>query len=816
MKAILKLIILCLVFLNVAKAQVILPMGIGQKNALNVSCSEGDKMWIMSNEDEKFILNKWDGNFWIQYAEIPVTILNTISTLPQSIEVKAVCYFNNDIYLALANKYNEKLLLLKNSGQKWDVINTDNVKAANKLTFLKTTDGLLLCGKITLANQSITILKIKQNACELYAGLSANNSANDYFTDFEYCKDTVWAFGYFTINQESRYFAKLDNGNWIIIPQENAPFINGNIAIGTYQQNLVLAGVDFDGKASFSIQKTNNTWAEMSNGLSEWKINSISDFRQIDQKYWAAGQFINLKTNKNASLAVWDGTTWTVPNFDYLGNDIQLNGKNLVLISGNFISYQGLLLNHTGILDFGNAIIAGKVFYDINDNCIQDFGENNISGVVMQLTPENIYIMTDYNGRYYFPIDNTPKSHFVELILPKYMKATNCGSSGTNGTLKPANISSQLTTAGIDFGLKPSGNHLDAAAQISDYTGWRARQGFEETYNICVVNTGTQKIESGKLTFKADARLTNWVFSDQPLTWQNNTAEWTIKAINASEKYCIKAKTTILMTLPLETEILFDVKINIGDLEDENPSNNASILKQKIVAAIDPNDKKTKQNYLIAPEQKIIDYKIRFQNTGNDIAYNIIVTDELDPNLSIGPLGTITDASHDIETAPTFWRLPNGKWQSKYAWKFNNIRLTDSATNNEESQGYINFTLNLTPSSNLPIGLTLQNQAYIYFDFQEPILTNIATNLVSENVGIYKPLPLNKLSCYPNPVQDYLTINNPLKSSISITIINSLGQVMLTKTIEAESRLSLLTETIPTGLYFLNAQGFAPIKFIIN
>ena len=184
---------------------------------------KGDKLWVMSNENEKFILNKWDGNFWIQYGEIPINILNTISTLPQSIEVKAICNYSGEIYLALANKYNEKLLLLKNSGQKWNVVNSDNVKAANKLTFLKTTDGLLLCGKITLGNQAITILKIKPNSCEFYAGLSANNNANDYFTDFEYCHDTVWAFGYFTINQESRYFAKLDNGNWNIVPQENAP-----------------------------------------------------------------------------------------------------------------------------------------------------------------------------------------------------------------------------------------------------------------------------------------------------------------------------------------------------------------------------------------------------------------------------------------------------------------------------------------------------------------------------------------------------------------------------------------------------------------
>ena len=157
MKAIVKLFILLFVLVNITKAQVILPMGIGQKNSLNVTCSYEDKMWVVSNENEKFVITKWDGSFWIKYQEIPLDLLNTISTLPQSIEAKAVYYYNNSLYLALANKYNEKLLLIKKSGKKWEAINTDKIKVSNNLTFLNTPDGLLLCGKITVNNHCVTI-----------------------------------------------------------------------------------------------------------------------------------------------------------------------------------------------------------------------------------------------------------------------------------------------------------------------------------------------------------------------------------------------------------------------------------------------------------------------------------------------------------------------------------------------------------------------------------------------------------------------------------------------------------------------------------
>jgi hypothetical protein len=813
MKALVKLFILLMVLVNIAKAQVVLPMGLGQKNSLNITCSEGDKIWVVSNENEKIVVNKWDGNFWIQYTEIPSSILNIISTLPQSIVAKAAYFYNNELYLALTNKYNDRLLLIKNSGRNWATINTETIKVSSKLTFLSTPDGLLLCGKITVDNQLITILKVGKSDCSIYAGLSANHGANDYYTDFENINNTIWAFGYFTVNTESRYFAKLDqNKNWNIVSQTNAPpFTNGNLAIGKYKQKLIIAGTDFDFYSSFCVQKTDTTWGEISNGLADWKINSISDMRQIGQNFWVAGKFTHTKTNNLASLAYWNGTIWTVPDYDYnyLGNDLKLNGNTSVYISGSFTNYQGLLLNHVGILNLENAIVAGKVFNDINQNCTQEFGENSISGAVIKLMPENIFTMTDYNGRYYFPIDSSNKiQHFIELQIPKYNEAT-CSS------LKPAIISTQPTLASINFGLRVSGIHTDASVKVNDYTGWRARQGFEENYLLCAENKGTKKIESGKLVLKVDSRLTNWVFSEQPSSWQNSTLEWNLKPMQVGEKYCIRLKATIPVEIALESEILFDAKILIGDLQDEDVTNNTSILKQKIVAAIDPNDKRTEQNYYITPTQKVLDYKIRFQNTGTDTAYNIFITDSIDPNLAMNN-NMESDVSHykNLKSSGTYWIQPNGKYAYKLAWHFNNILLPDNKTNEEASNGFINYRLNIANS--LPLGTTIRNRAYIYFDYQEPILTNVAKNVVSLEGGIKSNLPASQLSFYPNPATDFITITNPLKKSVSINIISSLGQIVLTKTITADSKLSISTAFLAKGIYLIQAQGYSPVKLVVN
>lgn len=815
MKTLVKIVVFITLFVGFAKAQILLPMGPGQKNSVNIGCSDGDKLWVVNYENDKFSVNKWDGQFWLNLSEIPTSLLNLISTTPQSIEAKGICYNNGELFVAFANKNTEKLLLLKNTGKSWTALNTVDVKITKNLSFLKTPDGLLLCGKISVKEQLVSIVKVNGNEVSVYAGLSANHSANDYFTGFEYNKGNIWAFGYFTFNKESRYFAKLINGNWSIVPQSQAPFVNGNLAMGKYNDKLVMAGVDFDGKSSFSIQNTDTTWAELSNGLTDWKIISISDLKFIGQNFWAAGQFTNTKNSKQASLAYWNGNVWMVPefDFDYLGNDLKLNGLNRVMVTGSFTQYQGLTLNHTGILEFGTALIGGKIFNDLNENCIQDFGESSLKGVVVKLvlpSGQELFINSDYNGRYYFPVSEKPNSYFVELILPKYSKGT-CGN-----TLKPATISSQLTLADINFGLKMIGDHTDAASSLADFTGWRARQGFEERYLICAENKGSTKIEAAKLIFNFDERLNPWTFDIAPEIVKNNSAEWQILSLKTGEKFCVNAKVTIPLSIALESRLAFNAKVVLGDIEDEDLKNNVSELNQKVVAAIDPNDKRTEQNYLIPPDLSSMTYKIRFQNTGNDMADHVVITDTIDQNLNYGKLGTSLIASHNIDEAPVFRLLPNGKYLRIMNWRFNAINLPPKNSNEEASQGFINYTIHLSANSTMPIGTSIKNMAFIYFDYQEPILTNIARNLVSKESGVKRYHGTSGLSIYPNPAHDQLYFSNSKQNTIDLDVINGLGQTVLSTSLEPFTTFNFNVKSWPKGLYFVKTNHSDSYKLLID
>ncbi|MEM6347448.1 MAG: T9SS type A sorting domain-containing protein [Bacteroidota bacterium] len=139
----------------------------------------------------------------------------------------------------------------------------------------------------------------------------------------------------------------------------------------------------------------------------------------------------------------------------------------------------------------------------------------------------------------------------------------------------------------------------------------------------------------------------------------------------------------------------------------------------------DPNDKRGfplglgEQHYL--PSGTSLNYQIRFQNTGNDTAFRVVIRDTLPPELDIMSLN-ITAASHpfSLELSQTHNRA--------IAFKFFPIALVDSSTNLTESQGFISFSIN--PYDSLAQGTKIENFADIYFDLNPPIRTDTAIHTI--------------------------------------------------------------------------------------
>ncbi len=159
----------------------------------------------------------------------------------------------------------------------------------------------------------------------------------------------------------------------------------------------------------------------------------------------------------------------------------------------------------------------------------------------------------------------------------------------------------------------------------------------------------------------------------------------------------------------------FDLPFNVFPIQDGNPFT-ASVCTE-ITGSYDPNDKTAipsgyGANRLIDRDWEIA-YNIRFQNTGNDTAFTVVVLDTIPEYLDLSTL-RIGAASHDF-----VWSL-NPSRELNYT--FNNILLPDSTTNLVESNGFFQFFIK--PHEDIPYGSTIENQAAIYFDFNDPIYTN--------------------------------------------------------------------------------------------
>ncbi|MEZ4800902.1 MAG: T9SS type A sorting domain-containing protein [Flavobacteriales bacterium] len=140
----------------------------------------------------------------------------------------------------------------------------------------------------------------------------------------------------------------------------------------------------------------------------------------------------------------------------------------------------------------------------------------------------------------------------------------------------------------------------------------------------------------------------------------------------------------------------------------------------EVSCAYDPNDIQgspegyTENHFILADTE--MEYRIRFQNTGNAPAYDVVIENQLD--LDRFDLSSFypTGASH----AMTAVMEPDGMVK----FIFNGIMLPDSSANLQESMGYL--TYKIRPVEGIPVGDILNNSAAIYFDSNPPIYTNVS------------------------------------------------------------------------------------------
>ncbi len=162
--------------------------------------------------------------------------------------------------------------------------------------------------------------------------------------------------------------------------------------------------------------------------------------------------------------------------------------------------------------------------------------------------------------------------------------------------------------------------------------------------------------------------------------------------------------------------------------------------------SFDPNDKQGFPTGLgidkIIRNGQLLEYRIRFQNTGSDTAFTVVIRDTLSEALDPSTI-EVGSASH-----PYIWNI-NGK---VLTFQFNNIMLPDSNVNEPGSHGFIRFKIN--QKADLTPGSVIENSAAIYFDFNDPVITNITSHTIGAyTVNVKAPgnSLSNSIAISPNP-----------------------------------------------------------------
>lgn len=220
---------------------------------------------------------------------------------------------------------------------------------------------------------------------------------------------------------------------------------------------------------------------------------------------------------------------------------------------------------------------------------------------------------------------------------------------------------------------------------------------------------------------------------------------------------------------------------------------------QENIGSYDPNDKRAYpggygSEHLIDANTGI-DYIVRFQNTGTDTAFSVVVMDTLSPFLDARAVRPGA-ASHPYEFAVLDGNV--------LRFRFDHILLPDSTINEAGSHGFIKFWA--PQAANNSVGTRIENQAAIYFDFNEPVLTNTTFHTIGDHFVLVNAVDIPGATAdvrlHPNPTTGtlYLEVGYPADQADFI-LTDPYGKI---QRLEQFSGWGCRIErrALPAGLYF--------------
>jgi uncharacterized repeat protein (TIGR01451 family) len=440
--------------------------------------------------------------------------------------------------------------------------------------------------------------------------------------------------------------------------------------------------------------------------------------------------------------------------------------------------------------------ICGNVYRDINKNCAYDTFDQPLREITIKFNTTPVtYAYTNAAG--YYQIYLPKGSYQISQVLTFRNPPINQLCPASN-----AAITVNATAGGATY---CNNNFYDTTSLCPDlavgiFKVANLTPGFVSKKAVRYANRGAIPIAGVVLKYRFLSGLTVLGSTTATYSVSGNVITWNLGTLPAYTSGTKLVNLQVPTTLPLGTAVVDSVWIEPAG-GDCDQSNNSATYKDTCVGSYDPNDKAASPADDMAPSVKTLDYLIRFQNTGTAPAHNVRIEDKIDDNFEKASL-TVNDFSHTMNS----YFDDNGK----IYFEFPNIMLPDSGTDYEASQGYVSYSIQL--KDNLALGTKLKNTAEIYFDFNEPIITNTTVNTIvlKSSSGVKTEVDGLNVSIYPNPTQNLATIEVNLDkvSNISYTLFNIQGKLVRQE--------DLANKAIGLVKHEINLDGINPGIYILN
>ncbi|MFN8286853.1 MAG: T9SS type A sorting domain-containing protein [Chitinophagales bacterium] len=452
--------------------------------------------------------------------------------------------------------------------------------------------------------------------------------------------------------------------------------------------------------------------------------------------------------------------------------------------------------------------LGGKVHVESDGNCLHDTLESFSNDIKITLLKNGSPIKYTYTtqGQYLFDVD-TLTAYTIEVDTTQIPYTLNCPPLGYHSyTL--STVDSLVNN--LDFALQcPSGFDVGVSHIIS--------LGLPRPANPITIRTNAGDIAqnygsncaigiSGAVTLSWSGPVTYASPAPGALTptVAGTTATWNIadfgNIINTTA-FNLLFQVDTMAAIGNQICITVNVTPTAGD---NNPANNSLTYCVAVVNSSDPNTKSVSPVADIDTSQEWLTYTINFQNTGNAPAQNIYIVDTLDANVDASSFQRLA-YSHDNITSISNTGIVK--------FNFPNIQLPDSNSNEPASHGYVQYKVKL--KEGMPVGTAIANTAYIYFDFNAPVVTNTTVNTITLSNSIQDVATLPAIQLYPNPAKDAVNLMAD-KSFIGgkLQLIDLNGR-LLNEQFISSTNTTVALKGFPTGLYLvkaINQKGLTAFK----